>query len=1130
MSLTNRVQISRRFQRSVRVDSDLHDILSLKGFVCPQSSSEVLVTMAQYVEEMEHSAFTWTGPYGSGKSSLAVALSALLAGEKGLKKAAAIAIGPNTAKTVWGKLAAHSKGWRVLPVVGRRESPTAVIGEAIESAGLGTRGKAKRWTETRIVSVLKEAATKHPEHEGGLLLIIDEMGKFLEAAAQEEGDVYLFQQLAEMASRSRGRLIIVGILHQAFEEYANRLMRDVRDEWSKIQGRFVDLAINIAGEEQIELLGRAIESDRVIAKPGSSASKVATAIRTRRPSASKHLACALEACWPLHPIVASLLGPISRRRFGQNQRSIFGFLSSSEPDGFQDFLRQSEDDCYYEPHRLWNYLRSNLEPSILASPDGHRWALVCEATERCEALGGSELHLGLLKTIGLIELFKERSGLEASVAILQAAGDVQTKKDIQNALAQLKAWSLVIYKNFASTYAIYAGSDFDIEEAVEQELERVKEIDFSELRELGRLHPILAKRHYHETGAQRWFEIELVPLSQIVTRADTFEPKSDSIGQFLLAMPTEGETKKSAQRSCQTASSRAKGTDIVVGLSQRSWVVTALAQELLALERVSEERPELSGDAVARRELRARFASLQGRLETELLRAFHSAEWYLKPKSTKRLTHAELNSLASDLADQRFHSAPHIHNELLNRTKPTAPAVSAQNALFRKMVSDEGKPRLGIEGFPAEGGLFDSLLKASGLYRESTTGWCFVSPDPTHGDPRQLESLWKAATGYLEADKNNSVNVSDIYDLWGEPPFGVKNGLMPILVVAFILSHREKLAIYRQGLFQAQFKVLDVEYLAKNPSDIQLRWMDLSGASKQLLSSMAEVVRDLDSGNALADLAPIDVARGLIAIYDSLHPWTKRTMQLSENAIKIRDIFKHASDPNKLLFDDLPNALDGNAGLKANENLKTLAANVREGLEELLQAYPTLLRQVRYMMLADLQVPNNSPRALAELSERAQNILQLTGDFQLDAFAGRLCGFKENDQEMEGIVSLAVNKPPASWVDPDLDRARIEIANYARQFIRAETFAQIKGRSAKRHAMAVVVGKADGMTPTLAEFDIADGDHIAVNDLIARLTFAIGKEEEHRDSVILAALSAVSLLYMRSDDEPDLVAEVKAAS
>ena len=106
---------------------------------------------------------------------------------------------------------------------------------------------------------------------------------------------------------------------------------------------------------------------------------------------STYFAEMLEDCWPLHPIVACLLGPISRRRFGQNQRSIFGFLNSAEPQGFQDFLRYAGDDDIYGPDRLWDYLRINLEPSILASPDGHRWALAMDALERCEAMGGGRL-------------------------------------------------------------------------------------------------------------------------------------------------------------------------------------------------------------------------------------------------------------------------------------------------------------------------------------------------------------------------------------------------------------------------------------------------------------------------------------------------------------------------------------------------------------------------------------------------------------------------------------------------------------------------------------------------------------------------------------------------------------------
>src|SRR5690606_31481448 len=169
-----------------------------------------------------------------------------------------------------------------------------------------------------------------------------------------------------------------------------------------------------------------------------------------------------EGCWPLHPVVASLLGPISRRRFGQNQRSIFGFLNSAEPYGFQDFIRHQTADVFYEPDRLWDYLRVNLEPSILASPDGHRWAMAAEAIERCEALGGDALHTKLLKSVALVDLFKERSGIVPTDEVLAACGGAASKKQIAEALEQLRKWSLIVYRKFADAYAIYAGSDFDI--------------------------------------------------------------------------------------------------------------------------------------------------------------------------------------------------------------------------------------------------------------------------------------------------------------------------------------------------------------------------------------------------------------------------------------------------------------------------------------------------------------------------------------------------------------------------------------------------------------------------------------------------------------------------------------------
>ncbi len=145
MALHDRVRIARRFLRAIRIDDDLGDSTALEGFVCPHSSADVLRTMARHVSETGHGAFTWTGPYGSGKSSLVVALSALLNGTTDRQTKAAQVFGQRLTSTMWHACPPGSKGWRIVPVVGRRAHPGDVIGEALKKARVVSRQPRGGW-------------------------------------------------------------------------------------------------------------------------------------------------------------------------------------------------------------------------------------------------------------------------------------------------------------------------------------------------------------------------------------------------------------------------------------------------------------------------------------------------------------------------------------------------------------------------------------------------------------------------------------------------------------------------------------------------------------------------------------------------------------------------------------------------------------------------------------------------------------------------------------------------------------------------------------------------------------------------------------------------------------------------
>ena len=1116
MRLHESVRIGRRFLRSIRIDKDLLDVEALDGFVCPKSFVDVFETMSRHIAENGQCAFTWTGPYGSGKSSLALGLSSLLSTDLDMRNCANQIFDADLCKAMYKALPIKSQGWRVLPVIGWRGDPIHSFGDSLKEHGFVSKKPKGGWTEKNLIDKLLAVANFNNEEFGGLIVIVDEMGKFLEGATQSNIDIYFFQTLAEAASRSGGRLLVVAILHQAFQEYANKLSRELRDEWAKIQGRFVDLTVSVSGDEQIDLIARAIRNEDHPKQSSTASDLVARAIYKDNSDLATNLASNLRNCWPMHPVVVYLLGGISRRRFSQNQRSVFGFLNSAEPFGFQDFLNRASDDDVYCPIQLWDYLRANLEPTILASPDGHRWALAAEALERCEYTGGDEIHTEILKTIAVIDLFKERSGLMPSLEVLGICLPGINESALRDALDQLQRWSLIIFRKHVEAFAIFAGSDFDIDDAIRRELFETSELDCSKLETIAELQPIVAKRHYHETGALRWFDVKLVPLSNLENFVVNFVAGNSLIGQFLLVIPANGESKATVVEECVKLIERESPPDTLIGYSPHNWAIVSFAKELIAVSNVKTRYSELAGDSVARREVDARLELLQGQVESRVQHALDTAMWFLKDEGATLYRFSELSALASRLATSKFKMSPTLFNELLNRDRPSGSAIGARNQLLHRMVMNCGERRLGIEGYPAEGGLFTSILQATSLYACKKGKWTFLSP--TESDTSKFKPIWAEALRFIEDNSSTSVAMTEIYKIWMAAPFGIKLGILPVIAVAFIQSQVEYLAVYREGVFKPQFDDLDVDYLVRDPASIQVRWMRLTDGQRMILSSIADIVQALDTQRELVHLEPLDVARGLIRIFDSLPNFTKRTSRLSENTVRLRELLKRSKDPNKLIFEDLPMVVsyEDDHGLDMmNSRFKF---HLQSGLDELVQTYPMMLSKLRDTMLTELQVPNAMPQSIKELQNRALNIQQLAGDFRVEAFVARIAGFDGSEAAFEGIASLVANKPPRDWVDLDFDRALVSLAEMSRSFLKAETFARVKGREEKRHAVAVMIGTSQSLTPITEEFYVRDTDQEAIAHMIVQIEELLDAPDTPRREVVLAALAELSVKFIEEEE------------
>ncbi|UCI07329.1 ATP-binding protein [Mesorhizobium sp. B1-1-8] len=1095
-TLAKIVRVERRFALSARLDSDLTGTPPLTGYVLQPSVRKSLEAMVAGIADGGQRAFTWTGPYGGGKSCAALLVANLVAGAPEQRKIARGIAGEELVAQFGRAFPEDDRDWAVLALTGRRAS---LAGDLIAAAT-----GAFKWTKTMramveaddraLIAQLEAEAKKR----GGLLLIVDELGKFFEHAIAEGGDVHLLQDLAERANRSEGRLVIVGVLHQSFEQYAGKLNRTARDEWAKVQGRFQNVPFVAQADEVAALLARAVTSDRTPAAAEVLARKTAEAVSARRPVDADNLGETLRQAWPLHPVTALLLGPVSRQRFTQNERSVFGFLSSAEPYGFQAHLEATDAraaDAWFGPDQLWDYLVANFGSALSVGPDGARMTLAMEAVER--AALRSVLCAKLAKAAALIEFFRNGSGLAVADDFLRLCASTATTAEVDAALAELVARAILIRQPRLGGYALFAGSDFDLDEAIGLVSEKLEADALTGLPVRLGIGPIAAKRHYFETGALRTFDVllqfgEQVPkdckpwAAAIAARLARTKRRASGVLILLLPDAYTFEAKPETAAKVLGESLEEAGVLAAVATARNIFMLREHATDLYAVDRIEASHPQLEGDRIARRELSARRSLITDAVRRELLDAFAAASWWRLGERDKSLDGRSLSIVASAVASKAFYSAPIIQSELLYRDRPSSSAMAGLRALTHAMVSKSGEADLGMIGFPAERGLYLTILKPFGLHGQDHAGaWRFQDPNDEAGE--SLRPAWKVlATG-------RRLPLNELYDKWSRRPYGLKRGVMPVFVLAFLMAHRATIAVYVDGLYQAVIDDVFVDRMLQEPNAIEFRRVVRSKKDDAFILALATLLSQ--SGEAV-EAEALPVASALFQRFHALPIWSQRTLSLPPAVTRVRDVILKAKDPEALLFSDLADVLKDEVDP---------AVVVAKALSAFEAAYPAMLSALKWAVADHLGVEVDT---FEGLGIRAVTAAGVTADLRLDAFAMRAGAFEANEGDIEGLASLLVHKPPRSWSDREHEQALFELAKLSRRFREAETFAGVKGRAPTSQAISVMVGLNPKERPVFHTFEVTDKE-LAQAEKLADDFLGLMRGRNFRSTVELAAVARI---------------------
>ncbi len=762
-----------------------------------------------------------------------------------------------------------------------------------------------------------------------LAIEIDEFGKFLEYASQHDAarELYFIQQLAEFAGNPDHNILLITTIHQSFESYAYSLSAAQRQEWTKVKGRFREITFNEPVEQLLFLATEHIEAATPAKQSKSLLDKSFELFKSSKSFnfTEKYAQEIYSRIYPLDIIAANVL-TTSLQRYGQNERSLFSFLESTDHTSISKF-RKSEDP-FYNVGSVFEYLNFNFYSFLNSkyNPDFAAWSSIRAALETVSRAFDERIndYQKLVKVIGLLNIFAA-SGSTLDRKFLE--GYISTCVGIQDGpklIQSLEEKKIIRYRPHNKRFVLYEGTDLDIQTALIEAADKVSEI--TDISTLLKKHfdfsPVLTKAYSFETGTPRSF-------AYIFSETPIIPDFRDDVDGYINLVFGDNLS----MEDLQAFSSEVEDA-VIYGHYRNAAGIKTLLYEIEKTQKVIDENKD---DKIAKKELESILASQQSLLTHYIVYKLYEmgeAAWIHHGKDLNIESKRTFNKQLSQVCWQVYSGTPTFKNELVNRPKLSGSVYAAKRSFFTALTTNWHKPDLGFsdERFPPEKTIYLTLLKENGLstYANSSSE-ISVSHDSS------FLPLWNACNSFLDQCKDGKRNLGELIKVLRQRPFRLKQGLIDFWVPTFLFLRRTDFALFSTEGFIPELNGETLELISKSPTDYSIKAFDIEGVKLDIFNSyrvfLNQEVRETFSSQSF-----IETIKPFLTFYRGLPEYSKQTQRLSKSALAVKTAIAVARDPEKAFFEDFPTAL----GTSLSELKSSRAA-----LEDFTRTLQEAIREVR---------------------------------------------------------------------------------------------------------------------------------------------------------------------------------------
>ena len=745
----------------------------------------------------------------------------------------------------------------------------------------------------------------------GMIIVFDEFSKFLEYIGNENmmKDLKILQDFAELSSRTgkKEQIIFSCITHKTINEYIKNLKEDKINAFKTVEGRFKEIYFNKNIEQNYEIISQTINKKKnfqtMIEKEFESRKEFYTEIKDefsfcRNDDCEKVL---FKGCYPLNPITVYSVINLSEK-IAQNERTLFTFLTDDDTTSLKYYIRNNDNNDLFNVDKIYDYFKNNFKKEndeIIKET----WIKSENALNKTE----DEVERKIIKTLAVIYMINDFEVFIPNDTTIRLSINIE-KSEYNHKINNLIEKGIIKKKKTNKVYDFSTVYNKEVLKEIE------KTVTLEKVSDLGYVIPRRYNQIYKMT---RFFKMVFLTEEELlnIKSFKVLKLRSYSDGIVINLIRTSKYLDEIIEKI-----SAIDDREVIIRIPKET-ISEELVQALKEYEAIEYiKKTQINEDEIFS-ELNIIEEENIELIQNEIEKKFEkdNIEYIFKGKEQLRTNN--LSSIVSKACEELYSETPIINNEMINKNEISTPIYKARGIVIDTILNDD-----------------INLIKSS--TSAEATIYKAVVEKKKNNDIKKIINVIKEFI--KKSEKLERRNFEQLYIKLTDKPYGIRKGIIPLLLAMAIEEYSENIILYYQNK-EVEIESNNISKIVEEP-DKYFLYVEKGTAEKDKFVKKMMTIYNIE----LTD----NYRNNVKILVTAMKKWvlslpritreisTVNGLVLNKAYIEIKnELMKSDINNNEFLFQKVPNLLkcDNYSDIVVKlKNLKDVYDNYLEKYTELL--------------------------------------------------------------------------------------------------------------------------------------------------------------------------------------------------